>query len=301
MNKKSLLACLAIGILALGACQKQGKGTDEVKSDIANKTWTNGMEFFGVAKCDSGYACEGGTTHEGGIMFMLVPTDDGFIAAKGNNGLAKNDSNYIEAYCFTGEEGDKFLQKVFNGKDFLVQYNKDNKAIGTYFQTEDIHQTMDADVIRYLFSGEFTKDDGTKIVFDATKKEVKRLAETSSYELIDIYDLPSGSFKLGNESFNVQRTDEGITLQPIKQSKEDEEVWDEVGKPIVLKRVQGSEDQMGNVSKDVLTTTQLGYFSKGERKKMLDNLKAKGDKASEIETINLQLLEVLVADDTESE
>ena len=106
---------------------------------------------------------------------------------------------------------------------------------------------------------------------------------------------------MGNESFNVQRTDEGITLQPIKQSKEDEEVWDEVGKPIVLKRVQGSEDQMGNVSKDVLTTTQLGYFSKGERKKMLDNLKAKGDKASEIETINLQLLEVLVADDTESE
>ncbi|MBR4389589.1 MAG: hypothetical protein IKT00_10470 [Prevotella sp.] len=302
MNKKTLLACLAIGIMALGACQNQGKKTNEEKMDIAGKTWTDGLYFFTATKCDSGFNCEGGSTHEGGIMFRLVPTDEGYVTAKGNNGLAKNDSNYVEAYCFTGEEGDKFLLKELNEKTVFVQYNKDNKAVAVYVPTSDIHQTMNADVLRYLFSGEYTKEDGTKVVFDATKAEVTGLnAEKTALELIDSYDLPSGSFKLGNEAFNVQRMDDGLTLQPIKQSKEDEEVWDDAGKPIVLKRVQGSEDQTGNVSKDVLTTSQLSLFSKGERQKMLESLKAKGDKASEIEAINLQLLEVLVANDADSE
>jgi hypothetical protein len=63
--------------------------------------------------------------------------------------------------------------------------------------------------------------------------------------------------------------------------------------------VAGSDDQTGNLSKEPLTTSQLQYFSKGERQKLLDALKAKGDKASEIETINMQLLEKIAADETE--
>jgi hypothetical protein len=53
------------------------------------------------------------------------------------------------------------------------------------------------------------------------------------------------------------------------------------------------------LSKEPLTTSQLQYFSKGERQKLLDAIKAKGDKASEIETINMQLLEKIAADETE--
>ena len=292
MNKKGLLACLTIGIMLLGACQDQGKKVNEEKIDLAGTTWTDGLYFFNVVKCDSGYNCEGGSTHEGGIMFMLVPTDDGFVTAEGNNGVEKTDSNYISAYSFEGEVGDKFVQKVFNDKNVLIHYNKDNKVIATYLQTTDIVKTMNANEQRYLFSGEYTKEDGSKVVFDADKFEVTGLdANATAIDFIYSYDLPTGSFKLGNEAYNVKRTDEGITLQPIKQSKEDEDFWDEVGKPIVLKRVQGSDDQTGNVSKEVLNSVQLGFFTKNERAKMLDSLKAKGDKASEIETINLQMLE----------
>ena len=68
---------------------------------------------------------------------------------------------------------------------------------------------------------------------------------------------------------------------------------------MTLKRVAGSDDQTGNLSKEPLTTSQLQYFSKGERQKLLDAIKGKGDKASEIETINMQLLEKIAADETE--
>jgi hypothetical protein len=68
---------------------------------------------------------------------------------------------------------------------------------------------------------------------------------------------------------------------------------------MTLKRVAGSDDQTGNLSKEPLTISQLQYFSKGERQKLLDAIKAKGDKASEIETINMQLLEKIAADETE--
>ena len=67
----------------------------------------------------------------------------------------------------------------------------------------------------------------------------------------------------------------------------------------MLKRVAESEDQTGNISKDVLTIVQLGYFTKGERVKMLNALKAKGDKATEIEAINLQMLEKIAANEAE--
>ena len=300
MNKKALLAGLTIAIMALVACQNQGKKTNDGTIDIAGKTWTDGIYFFNVTKADSIYNCEGGSVHEGGIMFALVPTEEGFMAAKGNNGLAKNDSNYYEGYVFTGEEGDKFLLKVFNDKNVLVQYDKQNKAIGVYMETSDIHQTMKADMLRYLFSGEFTKADGTKVVFSADKPEVTGLnAEVTTFEPVTMYDLPTGTFKLGNEAYTLERTDDGAILLPVKQSKEDEDVWEDAGQYIVLKRVQGSEDQTGNVSKDVLNTTQLNYFSKGERQKMIETLKAKGDKASEIEAINLQLLEGIAANEAD--
>ncbi|MBR4924866.1 MAG: hypothetical protein IKZ61_03845 [Prevotella sp.] len=302
MNKKGLFAGLAIGIMLLGACQDQGKKVTEEKIDLAGTTWTDGLYFFNVAKCDSGYNCEGGSTHEGGIMFMLVPTDDGFVTAEGNNGVEKTDSNYTTGYCFDGEVGDKVVQKVFNDKNVLIHYNKENKVIATYLQTTDIVKTMNENQQRYLFSGEFTKEDGSKVVFDATKFEVTGLsADATAIDFIYSYDLPSGSFKLGNEAYNVKRTDEGITLQPIKQSKEDEELWDDAGKPIVLKRVQGSDDQTGNVSKEILNSSQLGFFTKNERAKMRDDLKAKGDKASEIETINLQMLEKMIESDNSEE
>jgi hypothetical protein len=126
-------------------------------------------------------------------------------------------------------------------------------------------------------------------------------ADATAIDFIYSYDLPSGSFKLGNEAYNAKRTDEGLILQPIKQSKEDEEVWDEVGKPMVLKRVQGSDDQTGNVSKEILNSSQLGYFTKNERAKIHETLKAKGDKASEIETINMQMLERLIENDNSIE
>ncbi|MBR5652684.1 MAG: hypothetical protein IKX22_01180 [Prevotella sp.] len=300
MKKKAFLAILAIGLMGLGACHNQGNKGNEENFDIAGKTWTDGLYFFNVTKADSIFNCEGGSVHEGGIMFALVPTEEGFVGAKGNNGLAKNDSNYYEGYVFTGEEGDKFLPKVFNDKKMLIQYDKNNKAIAVYVETSDINQTMKADLLRYLFSGEYTKEDGTKVVFSVDKPEVTGLnAEATTFEPVTMYDLPSGTFKLGNDAFTLERTDDGATLQPVKQSKEDEEVWDDAGQPIVLKRVQGSEDQTGNVSKDVLTTSQLSYFTKGERKKMIDALKAKGDKASEIETINLQLLEAMAANEAD--
>ena len=283
MNKKGFFAGLAIGIMLLGACQDQGKKASEEKIDLAGTTWTDGL----------GYNCEGGSTHEGGIMFMLVPTDDGFVTAEGNNGVAKTDSNYATGYCFDGEVGYKFVQKVFNDKNVLIHYNKENKVIGTYLQTTDIIKTMNADEQRYLLSGEYTKEDGSKVVFDAAKFEVTGLnADATAIDFIYSYDLPSGSFKLGNEAYNAKRTNEGLILQPIKQSKEDEEVWDEVGKPMVLKRVQGSDDQTGNVSKEILNSSQLGYFTA---------LKAKGDKASEIETINMQMLERLIENDNSIE
>lgn len=302
MNKKGFFAGLAIGIMLLGACQDQGKKVSEEKIDLAGTTWTDGLYFFNVVKCDSGYNCEGGSTHEGGIMFMLVPTDDGFVTAEGNNGVAKTDSNYTTGYCFDGEVGYKFVQKVFNDKNVLIHYNKENKVIGTYLQTTDIVKTMNADEQRYLLSGEYTKEDGSKVVFDATKFEVTGLnADATAIDFIYSYDLPSGSFKLGNEAYNAKRTDEGLILQPIKQSKEDEEVWDEVGKPMVLKRVQGSDDQTGNVSKEILNSSQLGYFTKNERAKIHEALKAKGDKASEIETINMQMLERLIENDNSIE
>ena len=302
MNKKGLFAGLAIGIMLLGACQDQGKKVTEEKIDLAGTTWTDGLYFFNVAKCDSGYNCEGGSTHEGGIMFLLVPTDDGFVTAEGNNGVEKTDSNYTTGYCFDGEVGDKIVQKVFNDKNVLIHYNKENKVIATYLQTTDIVKTMNENQQRYLFSGEFTKEDGSKVVFDATKFEVTGLsADATAIDFIYSYDLPSGSFKLGNEAYNVKRTDEGITLQPIKQSKEDEELWDDAGKPIVLKRVQGSDDQTGNVSKEILNSSQLGFFTKNERAKMRDDLKAKGDKVSEIETINLQMLEKMIESDNSEE
>ena len=49
-----------------------------------------------------------------------------------------------------------------------------------------------------------------------------------------------------------------------------------------------------------MTTSQLEYFTEGERQKMLNALKVKGDKASEIEVINMQLLEKIAAKEVEN-
>ena len=300
MKKKTLLTVLTIAAIVLVACQPQGNKISETGYDIGGKTWTDGFEFFTATKCDSGYNCEGGTLHEGGLLFMLVPTEDGFVSANGFRGIDKNDSDYWEGYVFDGEVGEKYMLKNFNNRTMLIRYNKDNKAIGVYFETKNMLETMNADMIRYLFSGEYTKEDGTKVVFSPEKPMVTGLSpETTSYEIPTIYDLPRGVIKLGNEAYRLERTDEGMNVQPVKTSAEDEELWDDFGKPFLLKRVAETEDQTGNISKEVLTIVQLGSFTKGEREKMLDALKAKGDKATEIETINMQMLEKIAAEELE--
>ena len=302
MMKRTFWAFLTIVLMGLVSCQNQGNKENKENTDIAGKTWTDGLYFFKVTKCDNGYNCEGGSVHEGGIMFALIPTEEGFVAAKGNNGLEKNDSNYVEGYSFTGEEGDKFLLKVLNDKAMLIQYDKAGKAVGVYMETSDIMETMYSDIQRYAFSGEYTKEDGTKVVFSADKPEVTGLsADATTYAIQSIFEIPSGLFTLGKEAYSVERTDEGLKLQPVVQSKEDTDLWEDTGKPLVLKRVSGSDDQTGAVSTDVLTSTQIGFFSKGERQKMLESLKAKGEKASEIETINLQMLESFDADEADEE
>lgn len=300
MKKKTLLTVLTIAAIALVACQPQGNKISETGYDIGGKTWTDGFEFFTATKCDSGYNCEGGTLHEGGLLFMLVPTEDGFVSANGFRGIDKNDSDYWEGYVFDGEVGEKYMLKNFNNRTMLIRYNKDNKAIGVYFETKNMLETMNADMIRYLFSGEYTKEDGTKVVFSPEKPMVTGLSpETTSYEIPTIYDLPRGVIKLGNEAYRLERTDEGMNVQPVKTSAEDEELWDDFGKPFLLKRVAETEDQTGNISKEVLTIVQLGNFTKGEREKMLNDLKDKGDKATEIETINMQMLEKIAAEELE--
>lgn len=160
---------------------------------------------------------------------------------------------------------------------------------------------MNADLIRYMFSGEFTKDDGTKVVFSADKPEVTGLsAETNTYKIPTVYDMPSAYITLGKETYQIIRIDEGIKVQPVKHDPQDEELWEEAGSPMTLKRVADSDDQTGNLSKEPLTTSQLEYFTKGERQKMLNALKVKGDKASEIEVINMQLLENIAAKEEEN-
>jgi hypothetical protein len=151
-----------------------------------------------------------------------------------------------------------------------------------------------------VFSGEYTKPDGTKVVFSADKPEVTGLsADVTKYEIPTVYDMPGTFVILGKDVYKIDRTEEGITVTPVKHDPQDEELWEEAGSPMTLKRVAGSDDQTGNLSKEPLTTSQLQYFSKGERQKLLDAIKAKADKASEIETINMQLLEKIAADETE--
>lgn len=300
MQGKTILAILTFAAIALSACQNQGTKVNEKGFDINGKTWTDGFDFFTATKCDSGYNCEGGTLHEGGLLFMLVPDGDGFVSANGFRGVDKNDPDYWVGYVFNGEVGEKYMLKNFNGKPMLIRYDKADKVIGVYQQTNNMTETMNADLIRYQFSGTFTKEDGTQVVFSAEKPMVTGLStETTSYEIPTVYDMPSDFIILGKEAYRLERTEEGMNVQPVKQSTEDEQLWDDFGKPFVLKRVAESEDQTGNISKDVLTIVQLGYFTKGERVKMLNALKAKGDKATEIEAINLQMLEKIAANEAE--
>lgn len=300
MMKKTLLTVIAIAAIALCACQTQGNKIGANTTDIGGKTWTDGFEFFTATKCDSGFNCEGGTLHEGGLLLMLVPTEEGFVSAKGFRGVDKNDSDYWEGFVFNGEEGEKFLPKNFNNKTMLVRYDKNGKAIGVYYETTSMLETMKTDIIRYVFSGEYTKPDGTKVVFSADKPEVTGLsAEVTKYEIPTVYDMPGTYAILGKDVFQIDRTEEGITVTPVKHDPQDEELWEEAGSPMTLKRVAGSDDQTGNLSKEPLTISQLQYFSKGERQKLLDAIKGKGDKSSEIETINMQLLEKIAADETE--
>ena len=300
MNRYSLWAILTLCMLGLMACQSQDKKSDAGDFDIAGKTWTDGLYFFTATKTDKGYKCEGGSVHEGGILFALMPTDEGFVGAKGNNGLEPTNEDFLETYSFEGNEGDKFLLKTFNGQHVLVQYDQQGKAIGVYTETGDIEQTMKADIRRFIFSGEYTKADGSKVVFSADKPEVTGLSsEASTYEIQTIEDFPSRIITLGNEAFNVDRTDNGLTLQPLKKTEESAEMWEETGKPIVLTRVAGSDDQTGSVEKEALTSVRLEFFTIGERQKMIEAIKAKGDKASEVETINLQMLEAIAAADEE--
>jgi hypothetical protein len=301
MRKKTLLTCLIIAAIALAACQAQGNKINETATDIGGKTWTDGFEFFTATKCDSGFNCEGGTLHEGGLLFMLVPTEEGFVSANGFRGVDKNDSDYWEGYVFNGEVGEKYLPKNYDDKTMLVRYDKNGKAIGVYYETKNMVETMNADLIRYMFSGEFTKDDGTKVVFSADKPEVTGLsAETNTYKIPTVYDMPSAYITLGKETYQIIRIDEGIKVQPVKHDPQDEELWEEAGSPMTLKRVADSDDQTGNLSKEPLTTSQLEYFTEGERQKMLNALKVKGDKASEIEVINMQLLEKIAAKEMEN-
>lgn len=301
MMKKTLLTVIAIAAIALCACQTQGNKIGANATDIGGKTWTDGFEFFTATKCDSGFNCEGGTLHEGGLLLMLVPTEEGFVSAKGFRGVDKNDSDYWEGFVFNGEEGEKFLPKNFNNKTMLVRYDKNGKAIAVYYETKNMVETMNADIIRYVFSGEYTKPDGTKVVFSADKPEVTGIsAETTTYKIPTVYDMPSAYITLGKETYQIIRIDEGIKVQPVKHDPQDEELWEESGSPMTLKRVADSDDQTGNLSKEPLTTSQLEYFTEGERQKMLDALKAKGDKVSEIETINMQLLENIAAKEEEN-
>ena len=300
MKKKTLLAILTFAAIAFVACQPQGNKISETGFDINGKTWTDGFDFFTATKCDSGYNCEGGTLHEGGLLFMLVPTEDGFVSANGFRGVNKNDSDYWEGYVFDGDVGEKYMLKDFNEKTALIRYDKQNKVIGVYYETTNMIETMNADLIRYQFSGEFTKEDGTKVVFSADKPMVSGLSsETTSYEIPTVYDLPRDVIILGKDAYKLERTEEGLKVQHVKRSTEDEELWDDFGESFVLKRVEGSEDQTGNISKEVLTIVQLGSFTKGEREKMLNDLKDKGDKATEIETINMQMLEKIAAEELE--
>lgn len=296
--------------------------TDEV-------TWFDGSVFYYGTLQEDYINFSGGTLHEGGYAFGLIPTaeEDVFIL---RGGFFMPDAVEGEGVIsLNGKAGDRVVVKTFDEQgSYIIVYDKDGHVTEVLSAIDSPSIAMEDDIASFYLVGTYKSDTKGTLVFRPFDRTVEGLLKTPQpYTIETLFGrIPTNVITMRSigKSYEIDKDEDGnIDVFNCKYD-ENQDVWVKGGLYGHYERVQRFGDSIYDidgeypeVSSMVLNAGQLRLFSKRELRLMRNEVFARyglifkspslkahfeaqlwykpifenvNDKLTEIERINIDLI-----------
>lgn len=287
MRRNFFLLLMAFLFASLSDIKAMGYA-DNLSDDIrVGSLWHNGMEWFQVRRDGNVLVFFGGTLHEGGSVFGLVPQGGNsykVVMAKWDNDPELDAEPMLSARGVLGLSPQDLSAELRNvdGNDAIIVRHKTKgvrmvllpagnagfEALGRYIES-GLAQWM---------AGHWQSQYGQQFLL-TTEKNYSFPTGSGTYEIETMYDTPTNIITLDDGThWQVIVENESMTLTPFKLDDESED-WVEVPGGGVIHTTLASEDQQQwrypFASTQVLTPGLLDYYEKSELRVMRNEIMAR--------------------------
>ena len=254
--------------------------SNNTQTDIVSHLWSDGSNFYRATLEKGALNFSGGSLHEGGAAFSLKKSqsDDTYILGTSTFG---NDG--INEISVNGKAGDKVVYKSFNGKLWLIVYDKRGNATDALTQTEDLKNLIEMNMVKYLFAGRYIGSDGKEFVFLPDRRVATGFSKQTNYTFEEEFETPFNTitFEKG-KTFYIEPTGYGLD---VYYSKYDENGanWNKGAKMASLRKASWTENgddsnakcKYSFASEEILMSGVLNLFSAKELKIMRNEIFAR--------------------------
>ena len=292
-------------------------------------TWFDGTAFYFGTLEEDYVNFGGGTLHEGGYGFGLIPTEkeDEFVL---RDGFFMSDTLGGEGVIsIRGTAGDKVVVKTFDdGGSYMIVYDKNGHVTDVLSAIDSPSIAMEDDIVNFYLAGSYKSETKGTLVFRPFDRTVEGLLKTpQAYTIETLFgSIPTNviTVRSTGKSYGIEKDDNGDIEVFNCRYDEDQDVWVKGGLHGRFERVRRVGDSVYDlvgeypeVSSMVLNIGQLSLFSKKELRLMHNEVFARygmifkspdlkayfeaqpwykpvfddvNDKLTEIERINLDLI-----------
>lgn len=272
MNTKRFIYTLLAAVTCLAATAA-GINPDEWR----DTRWTDGFAFFAFTRAESGrLVFEGGTLHEGGYGFALVP------AAGDNKWTLKSLDPQFEFSPFAGSSaiGSIVSRATIDGQEVLLVRNSAGAVTDVLRRMtgrDDLHTMVVAD-LRWNLAGEYTDTRGKQYTFYSDGTLTPPGRGNVAFKFEEIYDMPSYVITLATgEHWMFEPVAEGLDLYMAKPLEDDEWEKGQLIAHLTKKPMEGGEPYgcWPETSSFLLTSTYAGFYDKATLRLMRNEIYAR--------------------------
>ena len=264
---------------------------------VTGTVWCNASQFFvlnHVAGKPNFINGQGGTLHEGGVIFGLKGSGNDYKVVEGDNGEPVGSEYYYSGQNLVfNAKNPTAKQKKINGQRYLLVYDG-NELLDIYHEfiagitgdgwntIYDLEESLQNDIV---FAGEYIDSKGDLVTFSKGERSVTGLfGGKKSFEIKTVYDSPSEIIQFSDgTAYSIKHEDDGLLLTKMDISSEDTESWESTNSTIKLYHVlpanytgaSGKTSRFDFASENVLYSGILGWFTKKELQLMRNEIYAR--------------------------
>lgn len=228
----------------------------------AEQRWHTGSVFYYVTKTEMMWQFQGGTCHEGGYNFGLLPDGDEYIMTEFN----PYDDTPIDYTSHKGQIGDKVVARKIGDTELLIDYHE-GKVVETFIRFQgSLQEVIQQNMLKAIEGVYQDLTTGKRIIIhpDCTLEGIPGI---SRFTFGEEYETPSNVLVLDNKKcLRYKLSMEGVNLYETTLNEGD--VYSDDGKQVYrLKKISSllgqAHDTPGRwpfASYEVLTNGLLTEF-----------------------------------------